>query len=160
MGFALPEDSGYVDVAVKIDSALEMTDAQWEAYVENPIDDNLVCKPGKVPTKLRLRKVLPWSLSKKIEDSKIDMRQDRDGDKVTQVMQPKLSWMYEEVRCALVDIINPPDCDQPVTYERDAEGGASFNLASKLLELGVMMDLYNARKNAIKGGLKPANKKK
>lgn len=163
MAFKLPDTKGFIDVALRIDDALDMTNEQYELYLKNPTPDNLVVKPGCTPTLIRMRKVLPWKQARAIEDMKMGMVTVKDGDKVKQEMVPKIAWMYEEVRCAIVDIINPPDAADPVPFSKDAESGASHELASQLLGLGVMVDLYNAREAAISGGnskLLDADKKK
>jgi hypothetical protein len=160
MAFKLPSDSGYIDVALRIDDALDMSKELYDAYIENPSHDNLIIKEGMQPTFIRMRKILPWGAAKKIEDAKLDMRNERDGDKISREMKPCISWMYEEVRVAMTNIINPPDCAEPIEFEKDSEIGASFGLAAKLLELGVMTDLWNARRNAIKNNTPEETKKK
>lgn len=156
MPFMLPGMDQYLDVALRIDDALmDMTDEQWKDYIDYPDPDKLLIKPGETPTWIRMKVVLPWRHAAIIEDMKLSMTQ-KDGE---QVVVPKLSWMHEEVRLALVDIINPPGCENPVSFKRDGDGGATHQLAAQLLQMGVMPDLWNARQNFNKRAVLPDKKK-
>lgn len=154
MGFILPKTCDYVDAVLSCDDAIEMTEKEYAAYVENPIKENLIIKPGMEPTYIRMRIVLPWRLSQAVEDMKLGMVKNRDGDTVSTDVTPRISWMHEEVRCAITEVINPGE----IQFTRDAEGGASFDFVSQLLEMGVMTDLFNIRNNFKKVSLN--NKKK
>lgn len=139
-----------VDVVLKCDDALDMTADAYKAYIDaGAPKELLVYKEGKTPTWFKLRLVLPYRSTLKLENMKLDLIQKRDGDTVTKDLVPQLAWMIEDVRLSLVAIEQPPGEEIPeLVYKRDAEGGASFELMSVLMALDVYADLFNARHNA------------
>jgi hypothetical protein len=133
-------------VILKFDSALDYEDEKerdeaYDKYLESGLDESLLkFKDGDAPTKFVMRKTLPWGLAKKIEDEKVMMSK---GE-----MQIKMSFMAEEVRCSLVDILNPPHVpeDEQIKYVRHSDGGASEKILEKLMALGVVPHLFSAKK--------------
>ena len=66
-----------------------------------------------------------------------------------------------EVRCSLVDIINPPSVsdDEQIKYKRESDGGTSELLMEQLIAAGIYMDLFRARATATKTQAVAAKKK-
>jgi hypothetical protein len=91
------------------------------------------------PTRFVMRKVLPFSLAKKVQNDQVTTR---DGK-----MEVQLGFISEEVRASLVDIKNPEDVpqDQWIKFEKDKDGGASEKLMELLMAARIVDELYSAR---------------
>lgn len=160
MPIILPKVSDYVDVPLRCDDALDMTDEQYNHFLDTLDPNVLVYKQGVLPTFFRMRKMISYGHSQKIEDMKIGMERRKDGDAVTNEVIPRIAWAFEEVRLSLTDVINPPNVpeDQQIVFKRDADGGASTELMAALKALGVDNDLCRVRQTM--GGGKKVDKKK
>jgi hypothetical protein len=155
MALKLDQLEGTISVISKLDSALDCSDDDYKQYIESGLDESfLKFKDGDAPTKFVMRKTLPWGLAKKVEDEKVSMQK---GE-----MQIRMSFIAEEVRVSLIDIINPPHLPESecLKYKKASDGGASEQLVEKLLACGMIQDLYAARQavlqknNLNKDGLK------
>lgn len=158
MAISLPKVNEVIEVPLRMDDALDMTDKEYDAYLEKLDSSLLKFHEGQQPTLFKLRKVLPYRLSQKVEDMKMDIEYGKQkGDDAK--MKPRMSWIAEEVRCALVGVVNPPGLaeDQCIEFKQDGDGGASKEFIAQLKALGVIMDLYNARNSISKPN---ADKKK
>jgi hypothetical protein len=127
------------DVILSVDSALDMTEEEFAVYRETIDESLLKFKEGEFPTRFVMRKVLPFSLAKKVQNEQMTT--------VNGQMQVQLSFMSEDVRASLVDIKNPPEVpeDQQIKFEKDKDGGASEKLMELLISAGVVQELYAAR---------------
>ena len=131
------------EVEVSIDSALDMTDEEYAAYIATCDSNLLKCHEGEVPHKFLLRRVLPNNLATKLQSHiKYKPQQGTDGVNVD-----FFAYIREEVRCALVGVINPPNCapEDEIKYVAASDGGAHEDLVAQLAEAGALMDLFNAR---------------
>jgi hypothetical protein len=143
MALKLEQLDGQLSVICRLDSSLDCSEEDYKNYLESGLNEAfLKFKEGDAPTKFVLRKTLPWGLAKKVEDEKVAMNK---GE-----VQIKMSFMVEEVRCSLVDIVNPPHVPEAeqIKYLRASDGGASERLMEKLMALGIVQDLYTAKKAA------------
>lgn len=158
MAIELPKIDEYVEVPLRMDSALNMTDEEYDLYLENLDDSLLKFNDGEIPTIFKMRKVLPYRLSQKVDDMKMKMEYaTRKGGEAK--VSPRMAWLAEEVRCSLVDVVNPPNVplDKHIKFKQDGDGGADQGFMAQLVALGVVMDLYTARNSNKK---KLADKKK
>lgn len=141
MALKLAQLDGSLQVISKLDSSLDCSDEDYQNYLNNGLDESyLKFKPGDAPTKFVMRKTLPWGLAKKVEDEKVSMAK---GE-----MQIRMSFIAEEVRVSLIDILNPPHVpdDEQIKFKKASDGGASEQVMEKLLACGIVQDLYAARK--------------
>lgn len=136
MSFLLNMDTEKtVSVIVSKDSALKgVSDEQYETYLQT-LDESKLTMEGE-PTRFLLKKTLPYRDTKRVMNSQIGVQ---DGKP-----QVQISFIMEEVRCALVGIEGPGS----EMFKRDKDGYASTEIVSALYNSGVLMDLYNARRNA------------
>lgn len=154
MAIILDKSRDTFDVILSIDSALDCTEADFVAYRETMDESNLKFKPGMQPTRFVMRKVLPFSLAKKVQNEQVTT-----GDDGKPTVQ--LSFIAEEVKAALIDIKNPPDTpeDQWIVYEKDKDGTTSTALMELLMGAGLLMELYSARQTKIAGSAERLKKK-
>ena len=139
MAVLLPTQRDTFDVIISIDSALDISSEDWERYRETLDESHLKFKDGMQPTRFVMRKVLPFSLAKKVQNDQVTTR---DGK-----MEVQLGFISEEVRASLVDIKNPEDVpqDQWIKFEKDKDGGASEKLMELLMAARIVDELYAAR---------------
>lgn len=148
MSLPLSKTTDKFRVALRIDSALDMTEKEYESYLETCDEGALKLKvPGKQPVFFTVRKVLPYHLALKIENMKMDMVKRKDGDKVTNDLVPKMSWIPEEVRFSIVGIDDPSDGDDKLEFKPDADGACSGEIMSQLMTFNGHMDIWTARQN-------------
>lgn len=128
------------DVILSCDSALDVTEQEWELYKETIDETHLKFKDGEQPTRFVMRKVLPYGLAKKVQNEQATLDDSKQ-------MRVNLGFINEEVKAALIDIKNPPgvDADKALRFERDKDGTASEKLMELLIAAGVVMELYSAR---------------
>jgi hypothetical protein len=139
MAVLLPTQRDTFEVIISIDSALDVSSDDWEKYRETLDESHLKFKEGMQPTRFVMRKVLPFSLAKKVQNDQVTTR---DGK-----MEVQLGFISEEVRASLVDIKNPEDVpqDQWIKFEKDKDGGASEKLMELLMAARIVDELYSAR---------------
>ncbi len=154
MAVKLPSFNEHIDVALRIDDALDMTHEEYDEYLKDPCSDKLKLKPGMTPTLFRMRKVLPYRLTNKVEAAKLSGH--------GQDVRASLGFVLEEFRCSLIDVINPPDVpeDQRIVYKAHGDGGASEELVTQLKAIGAVEDLYQARENVLDRRKTELDKKK
>jgi hypothetical protein len=142
MALVLPSLTETIEVIARIDSAIApTTDDDYDAYVKTGDESRLTFADGEAPTRFVMRKVLPYSLSQKVQSEMVKVS---GGGEVNVSM----TFMAEEVRCALIDVKNPATLpvDQHIKFSRDGDGGASKELMAQLVGAGVAMNLFTARK--------------
>lgn len=154
----------FIDVPLRIDTALDMTDEEYNEFIDAKCEKGkLTLKAAGVePIYFRLRKVLPYHLNLKIENLKMEMVKRKEGDEVTNEMVPRMSFIAEEVRFSITDIINPADCpeDEKLVYKRDSDGVCSPEIMAFLMNANSHMDLWRARQTFKAGPTKEAVEKK
>lgn len=153
MPLILPTTKDTLRVAVSIDSALDMTAEEHDYYLESLDEGLLKFHEGQQPTWFVMKKVLPFGLSKRVQNEQISTK----GREI----QLNYGYILEEVRCALVDIQNPPSVsdEQKINFKKASDGGADEELVSLLHAAGVVQELYKARAGAIKNLSELAKKK-
>jgi hypothetical protein len=153
MAILLPGKADTFRVAASVDSALDMTEEEYGLYTESLDESLLRIKEGQEVTWFVMRKVLPFGLAKKVQSDQSSYKNGR--------MQMDLGYITEEVRCSLVDIINPPSVseDEQIKYKRESDGGTSELLMEQLIAAGIYMDLFRARATATKTQAVAAKKK-
>jgi hypothetical protein len=130
-----------IKVICRMDSALAGTGEDYQAYLDGGLDESkLVFVEGDEPTRFVLRTVLPYGLAQRVKNEQTAFK---DGQ-----MTLQMAFINEEVRCALVDIVNPPTLapDQWIKFERDSDGGASKKLMELLIAADVAQDLFLCKK--------------
>ncbi len=131
------------EVVLRIDSALNMSEAEYDEYLQTCDKNLLKLVDGEEPTFFVMRKVLPYSLKQKVDNEQISIVEGK--------MQINVSFMAEEVRCSLIDIKNPASLDPKdhIKFLKHSDGGASYDLMEKLSNANVVKDLYAAKQNQI-----------
>lgn len=135
----LLDSSENIEVVLSLDSALDITEEQWAEYQKEYDRSVLTFKEGQQPTLFILRRVLPLGHQKKVDDQKVTY--EKGEAKVT------TSFIYDEVRAALIDIKNPdgvPD-DKALTFKRDSDGLCHKDIIEMLAPSGMVHELYQAR---------------
>jgi len=66
-----------------------------------------------------------------------------------------ISFIMDEVRCALLSMEGPGS----EAFKKDKDGYASMDIVNALYNAGVLMDLYNGRRNASGEGVEDVPKK-
>lgn len=140
MALKLPSRSESFKVVMRIDSALG-EGADYEAYLASLSEEHL--KLQSEPTRLVLRKVLPYRLAQGVQNQQFKYV----GGEVS--IQP--AFMLEEVRCSIIGIENPSDVADAdkIEFKSHSDGGASEELMSLLQAAGLVMDLYRARQTSV-----------
>lgn len=135
MAFDLELDtSKTVDIVVSKDNAVGCSEEEYEEYL-NDLDESRLQLKGE-PTRFQLKKVLPYKDTKRVMNSQMTVG--KDGN-----TQMNLSFMLEEVRCALLGIKG-----SKTEFKKDGDGYCSKDIVNELYNRGVLMDLYNGRRNA------------
>jgi len=136
--FDLDTDSE-VRVIVSKDSAIKGTSEEdYESYLESLDESKLQFVEGVEPTRFVLRKTLPYRDTKMVMNAQVTVDEDN---------KPKvnISFIMDEVRCALLGI-EGPNSNKFIKDKKD--GYADSKLINFLYNRGVLMDLYNGRRNA------------
>lgn len=146
MAIILDKSRDTFDVILGLDSSLDCTEEELKRYQETLDESHLRFKPGMQPTRFVMRKVLPFSLAKKIQNEQL-----KTGDDGKPTVQ--LSFIAEEVKASLIDIKNPADLPQEdwIIYEKDRDGTTSTALMELLISANVVMELYSARQVKVSG---------
>ena len=154
MALTLPKVDETFEVALRIDSALDMTVEEYNEYLKTCDKSLLTTVEGETPTFIVMRKVLPHSLAQKVENAQLAFK---DGE-----LHPQKGFIIEHVRCCIVGINNPPGLpkDQCIEYKKAPDGGCSDELISQLQSADLINDLYTAHSNACRSGSNALTKKK
>lgn len=130
---------GDIEVIVRSDSALDVTDEEYGAYAKT-LDENLLkLKVGEEPTRWVMRKKMDFKQSNRIENAKVRIEK---GD-----VQIQLSFMALEVQAALKGIKSPDSV--PVEkrlethFKRLGDGLVSEDFMSALGS--IVQELYTVR---------------
>jgi len=136
MAFVLNMDTDKtVSVVVSKDSSIKgVTDEVYESYLSD-LDESKLTFAGE-PTRFRMKRTLPYKDTKRVMNSQISFDEGKPSVNV--------SFIMDEVRCALVGMDGPGS----EGFKKDKDGYASMEVVNALYNAGVLMDLYNARKNA------------
>jgi hypothetical protein len=126
-------------VVLSCDSAITCPKEDYKKYLET-LDENILLL-SKEPTRIVMRKRLPYKLAQKVQASQMLLR---DGE-----VQFNAVYFLEDVRAALCGVENAPDAEYPLEFKQDGDGGAHAEVMEQLIELGVTMDLFAARRTAV-----------
>jgi hypothetical protein len=137
MALKLASRSETFKVVPRVDSAL-LPESDYGAYLESLNEDHLKFRDGEQPTRIVLRKVLPYGLAQRVSNEQLTID---DG-------KPKvnISFIAEEVRCSIVGIENPdsvPEAEK-IVFKAEGDGGLNREIMSSFMAAGLAMDLYNA----------------
>lgn len=156
MGLTIGQISdGVIEVISKLDSALIYDDETYTKYIETLDESLLSFADGDQPTRFVMRKVLPYQLAQNVQNKQIKLER---GE-----VQYQPGSMADDVRCALIDIKNPPTIpeDQKIKFEKSKnDSGASEALVEKLMAAGIVADLFAARQSYLSKNMKKSNLKK
>jgi hypothetical protein len=136
MSFIINMDtSKTISVIVSKDSSIKgVSDEIYESYLKD-LDESKLPVEGPC-TRFVLKRTLPYKDTKRVMNSQMSFE---DGKPSVNI-----SFILDEVRCALVGIEGPGS----EFFKKDKDGYAPLELVNALYNGGVLMDLYNARKNA------------
>jgi len=137
MAFELSMDTEKtVAVIVSKDSSLKnVSEEDYEEYLKD-LDEEKLLIDGE-PTRFVLKKTLPYRDTKRVMNSQVSVGEDG---------KPKvnISFIMDEVRCALVGMEGPGS----EAFKKSKDGRADESVVNALYNSGVLMDLYNGRRNA------------
>ena len=111
-----------------------VSEEEYEEYLKD-LDESKLPVVSE-PTRFLMKKTLPYKDTKRVMNSQVSFD---DGKPNVNV-----SFIMDEVRCALVGIEGPG----AETFKKDKDGYASMDIVNSLYNSGVLMDLYNGRRNA------------
>lgn len=143
---------GTIKVISRIDGALKYDEETYSTYLKTNDESVLDFEDGQEPTRFVLRKTISFKTSQKFKANQV--RMEKGGE-----IYFNTGVTAEEVRYALCDIETPPTDGTPLRFvgvKVDA-GKGSIQIASDetmnlLSQLGVLDDLYTARRNYIENG--------
>lgn len=136
MGVFAPAVNETFDFIVRQDDALDMTDEEYQSYLESGADsDCLKLKEGVEPTRFVLRKTLKYDDHVRISGMKAKF--DATGK-----FSSDLSFISEEVRCLLIDIKNPDSV--PVAHRIMFKRGSDQRASKETMEMIQGLDAINA----------------
>jgi len=141
MGFLLSMDTDKtVSVIVSKDSSIKgVQEDAYDSYLKD-LDESKLGELHGEPTRFILKKTLPYKDTKRVMNSQMTFD---DGKPSVNI-----SFILDEVRCALVGVQGPG----AEGFKKDKDGYASVEVVNALYNAGVLMDLYNARRNAAGDG--------
>lgn len=136
MAFMLNMDTDKtVSIIVSKDSSIKgVSEDVYEEYLKT-LDESKLPIQG-TPTKFILKRTLPYKDTKRVMNSQVSF----EGGKAS----VNISFIMDEVRCALVGMEGPGS----EAFTKDKDGYASMEVVNSLYNAGVLMDLYNGRRNA------------
>lgn len=136
MAFLINMDTAKtVSVIVSKDSSIKgVSDEVYEQYLKD-LDESKLPINGP-STKFVMKLTLPYKDTKRVMNSQVSF----DDGKAN----VNISFILDEVRCALTGMEGPGS----EAFKKDKDGYASMEVVNALYNSGVLMDLYNARRNA------------
>lgn len=148
MAFNLEMDTDKtVSIIVSKDSSIKgVSEEVYERYLEG-LDESVLPIQGE-PTRFIMKKTLPYRDTKRVMNSQVSFQ---DG-------KPKvnISFIMDEVRCALVGMEGPGS----EGFRKDkTDGYADREVVNSLYNAGVLMDLYNGRRNVVGATVEDVPKK-
>lgn len=152
MALIIDSTAATISVVVSKDSAVNCTEEEYDEYLKD-LDESHLCLDGE-PTRFVLRKNLPYEASQRVMDAQASY--------VKGQVKMQMSYVLEEVRASLIDIVNPSDLpkEKQLVYKRHSDGLCSKEIIGLLQSYGVLMDLYRARSNFASGPKGDVVKKK
>jgi len=136
---------GDIEVILKIDGALDVTDEEYQEYLAGGLDESkLKFHPGEEPTRFVMSRTIPYKHMAKVENSKISY--DKSGE-----LKVQLGFMIEEVRATLKEIKNPPSVppEKHIKMKLTGDGLVMDDLMASLQATGIVTNLYNCRQAAL-----------
>ena len=152
MAFTLDNISvdGKIVVIVKQDTALDVTDAEYDEYLKSGLDEGkLKFKPGISPTRWVMNKSIKYRQQQQIDNQKIKFA---GGE-----AQIQMGYTAEEVRACLCEIKYEDDVpvEKRLVLKRDGDGMVQEDFMVMIGQAGVTLNLFQARQaylDFIKGG--------
>jgi len=147
MSFVLNMDTKKtVAVIVSKDSSIkDVSEEVYESYLKDLDESKLIISGPS--TRFIMKRTLPYKDTKRVMNSQVSFE---DGK-----ASVNISFIMDEVRCALVGIEGPG----AEGFKKDNDGYASMDIVNALYNAGVLMDLYNGRRNAAGEGAGDVPKK-
>lgn len=135
MSFILDLDTDKtVSIIVSKDSSIKgVTDEVYADYLKD-LDESKLAINGP-STKFILKRTLPYKDTKRVMNSQVSFE---DGKASVNV-----SFIMDEVRCALVGMEGPGS----ESFKKEKDGYVSMDIVNAIYNSGVLMDLYNGRRN-------------
>jgi hypothetical protein len=131
-----------IKVISKIDDAIDTSAENFEdtyiEYLKEMDESKLTIVPGKIPTRFVLKRFLKYDEQYEVKSKQYTI------DKKHKETQINMAFVYDEIRVRLVGIENDPAETDCLVYKADGSGGATKDLMSKIVDSGVVDDLYLA----------------
>lgn len=136
MSFLLNMDTEKtVTVIVSKDSSIKgVSEEAYEEYLKD-LDESKLKIEGPC-TRFIMKRTLPYKDTKRVMNSQVSFEEGKAS--------VNISFIMDEVRCALVKMEGPG----AEGFKKDKDGYASMDIVNALYNSGVLMDLYNGRRNA------------
>lgn len=133
-------NDGDIEVIVRQDSALDVTDEEYAEYIRTCDEELLKFKDGEEPTRFVMKRQISLKHATAIENAKV--RYDQSGD-----MTLQLGFIFMEIRACLKEIKNPPSVpkDKQIVLKFTGDGLLEEKLMANLVASGIVTNLYNAR---------------
>lgn len=135
-------------VPLSIDSSLDMTKEEYDSWLNDPSLERLKTKPGETPVFFRLRVSLPYKAALKLENMKIESVSAGEDGKGGASFKPSFSWMAEDVRMSVIDILNPEGTpeEEKIVFKKAKDGYLDEEIMASLVAMECYMDLWNAKR--------------
>lgn len=144
------DQGAVIEVVCKFDSCLDMDEEDYAKYIASGANPDLLkLKPGKTLencTLFVLKKNLDWQGHEAL------MKKQFEIDPVTKQPVPNPAFVMTDVQTSLIDIKNPEDAEFKIPYTQDRPGLAARNIIVGLQNAGILLELFQARAAASKGG--------
>ncbi len=145
---------GDIEVILRVDSALDVTDEEYEAYLQDLDETKLKVKEGGEPTRFVMKRNVPFKHATRIENNKVTYRDDGE-------VAMGMSFVTEEVRATLKDIKYGPSTppEKRIVLKMTGDGLVDEKLMAAFMSAGIVQNLYNARANVLKNSTTAGLKK-
>jgi hypothetical protein len=150
MSFTLENlvSDGDIEVIVRVDSALDVTGEEYDAYLEDLDESKLKLKDSLVPTRFLMRRQIGYKHILRVENSKAKYV---DGE-----MTPQMGFITETVRAALKGIKydDSVPAEKRIQIKLTGDGLVEDRLMSSFVQAGIVNDLFKARQNYLENVVK------
>ena len=147
MAFTLDNilSDGDIEVVLKMDNALDMTEDEYESYLSDLDESKLKLKDGGEPTRFVMKKHISLKHTTKIENSKMSYTEGGD-------VSVGLAFTIEEVRASLKEIKYGPSTpkEKQIVLKFTGDKLVDESQMAAFVSAGIVTNLYNARANFLK----------
>lgn len=144
MAFKIAKSKGIIKVITTFDDAVAETTTKedWDSYHKGLDETFLTFIEGKQPTRFIFNTELSMKARKEITSEQMKVV---DGEQGIQ-----LGFIFDDIRCSLIDIENPADIPAAdhIEFKKDKDGFASKNLIASFPDK-LIFDLYAAKQAQI-----------